>query len=165
MPKAETFSRSYRFSVGERVVAHGLDLLLALVEAAYTANKAGLLQQANTKVNGLRYLLRLAKDLPLTTSHQPPATAPKVPHGGWLADVCGGAIVKRVGGLWPQLISFPNLLLAARRAAAGKRTRPDVAAFLLDLEPQLAGCSASCGMGRTLPAPTVASPYAIPSRA
>ena len=25
----------------------------------------GLLQQANTKVNGLRYLLRLAKDLPL----------------------------------------------------------------------------------------------------
>ena len=29
----------------------------------------GLLQQANTKVNGLRYLLRLAKDLPLTTSH------------------------------------------------------------------------------------------------
>jgi retron-type reverse transcriptase len=46
--------------------------------------------------------------------------------------------VKRVGGLWPELVSFPNLLLAARRAAAGKRTRPDVAAFLLDLEPQLA---------------------------
>src|ERR1022692_418536 len=59
LPKAETFSRSYRFSVGERVVAYGLDLLLALVEAAYTANKAGLLQQANSKVNGLRYLLRL----------------------------------------------------------------------------------------------------------
>jgi hypothetical protein len=67
LPKAETFSRSYRFSVGERLVAHGLDLLLALVEAAYTANKAGLLQQANSKVNGLRYLLRLAKDLRLLT--------------------------------------------------------------------------------------------------
>ena len=26
LPKAETFPRSYRFSVGERVVAHGLDL-------------------------------------------------------------------------------------------------------------------------------------------
>ena len=72
-----------------------------------------------------------------STSHQPPATAPKVPHGGRLAEVGGKAIVKRVGGLWPQLISFPNLLLAARRAAAGKRSRADVAAFLLDLEPQL----------------------------
>jgi hypothetical protein len=68
-PAIVVTTRSYRFSVGERVVAPGLDLLLALVEAAYTANKAGLLQQANTKVNGLRYLLRLAKDLPLTTSH------------------------------------------------------------------------------------------------
>ena len=67
LPKAEKFSRSYRFSVGERVVAHGLDLLLVLVEAAYTANQAGLLQQANGKVNGLRYLLRLAKDLHLLT--------------------------------------------------------------------------------------------------
>jgi len=45
--------------------------------------------------------------------------------------------VKRLGNLWPELISFPNLLRAACRAAAGKRTRPDVAAFLLDLEPQL----------------------------
>ena len=45
--------------------------------------------------------------------------------------------MKRLGNLWPELISFPNLLRAACRAAAGKRTRPDVAAFLLDLEPQL----------------------------
>jgi hypothetical protein len=153
LPKAETFSRSYRFSVGERVVSHALDLLLALVEAAYTANKAGLLQQANTKVNGLRYLLRLAKDLPLTTSHQPPATAPKVPHGGRPAKVGGEAIVKRVGGLWPQLISFANLLLAARRAAAGKRTRPDVAAFLLDLEPQLVRLQCELRDGSYTPGP------------
>jgi retron-type reverse transcriptase len=45
--------------------------------------------------------------------------------------------MKRAGNLWPQLISFPNLLLAARRAAAGKRTRADVARFLLHLEPEL----------------------------
>jgi len=72
--------------------------------------------------------------------------------------------MKRVGGLWPNLPTHlwgrpsacsglsgrPTLsgardghvenrpsLLAARRAAAGKRSRPDVAAFLLDLEPQL----------------------------
>ena len=46
-------------------MAHGLDLLLLLVESAYSQNKATLLQQASTKVNGIRYLLRLAKDLKL----------------------------------------------------------------------------------------------------
>ena len=45
--------------------------------------------------------------------------------------------MKRVGNLWGRLISFPNLLTAGQRAAAGKRTRPDVAAFLLDLEWEL----------------------------
>jgi hypothetical protein len=92
LPKAETFSRSYRFSVGERVVAYGLDLLLALVEAAYTANKAGLLQQANSKVNGLRYLLRLAKDLRLLTVDSYAFAAERLEEigrmvGGWQKSV------------------------------------------------------------------------------
>jgi hypothetical protein len=92
LPKAETFPRSYRFSVGERVVAHGLDLLLALVEAAYTANKASLLQQANTRVNGLRYLLRLAKDLRLLTVDSYAFAAERLEEigrmvGGWQKSV------------------------------------------------------------------------------
>jgi retron-type reverse transcriptase len=45
--------------------------------------------------------------------------------------------MKRVGNLWPQLTSFENLLGAANAAAAGKRKRPDVAAFLLRLEWEL----------------------------
>ena len=65
LPKVENFARSYRFSVGDRLVSHGLDLLLVLVESAYTTNKAPLLQRANGTVNGMRYLLRLAKDLRL----------------------------------------------------------------------------------------------------
>ena len=52
LPKAEKFSRSYRFSVGERVVSHGLDLLLILVGAAYSPNKAPLLELANSKSTG-----------------------------------------------------------------------------------------------------------------
>lgn len=39
--------------------------------------------------------------------------------------------------LWPELISLPNLFDAAHRAAAGKKSRPDVAAFLANLEPEL----------------------------
>lgn len=49
----------------------------------------------------------------------------------------GGEIMKRVGNLWPDLTSFANLLRAAESAAAGKRKRPDVAAFLMNLEPAL----------------------------
>ena len=45
--------------------------------------------------------------------------------------------MKRIGNLWPELTGFANLLAAAQAAAAGKRRRPDVAAFLLDLEPNL----------------------------
>ena len=65
LPKVEKFARSYRLSVGERLVGCGLDLLLILVVASYTTDKAVLLQQASQKVNMLRYLLRLAKDLRL----------------------------------------------------------------------------------------------------
>ncbi len=42
--------------------------------------------------------------------------------------------MRRVGGLWPQLVSWRNLYGAARTAARGKRSRPDVAAFLMNLE-------------------------------
>jgi len=45
--------------------------------------------------------------------------------------------VRRVGGLWEELTSFTNLLAAAEAAAAGKRKRPDVAAFRLNIEPEL----------------------------
>lgn len=63
LPKVEGFPRSYRFTVGERLSASGLDLLTLLVEASYARNKAGLLDEASRKVNAIRYLLRLAKDL------------------------------------------------------------------------------------------------------
>ncbi|SPE40808.1 hypothetical protein SBA3_3930002 [Candidatus Sulfopaludibacter sp. SbA3] len=45
--------------------------------------------------------------------------------------------MKRVGGLWETVVSFENLHEAARRASLGKRRRPDVAAFLMNLETEL----------------------------
>jgi retron-type reverse transcriptase len=45
--------------------------------------------------------------------------------------------VKRIGNLWQQVTSFGNLLGAAEAASAGKRKRPDVAAFLLGMEWEL----------------------------
>ena len=46
--------------------------------------------------------------------------------------------MKRVGELWPELTSWANLYEAAKCAAAGKRGRPDVAAYLLEVENEVA---------------------------
>jgi retron-type reverse transcriptase len=45
--------------------------------------------------------------------------------------------MRRVGNLWPSIVSFANLTRAARRAALGKRQVAGVARFLADLEPNV----------------------------
>jgi hypothetical protein len=65
LPKVEKFPRGFRFTVGDRIAGVGIDLLLVLVEAAYSAEKAELVAVASRRANGLRYLFRLAKDLRL----------------------------------------------------------------------------------------------------
>ncbi len=40
LPKVENFPGAHRFTVGERLTTHGLDLLTSLVEAAYSRDKA-----------------------------------------------------------------------------------------------------------------------------
>jgi hypothetical protein len=65
LPKVEGFPRSYKFTVGDRLSACGLDILMLLVEAAYSAKKDDLLSEAIRKINSTRYLLRLAKDMKL----------------------------------------------------------------------------------------------------
>lgn len=45
--------------------------------------------------------------------------------------------MKRYGNLWPQVIDFENLLLAARKAQRGKRFRDNVLAFNDRLEQEL----------------------------
>lgn len=47
--------------------------------------------------------------------------------------------MKRLGGLWPQIMSFENLLLAYRKARKGKRRSSAVAEFAFDLESSLLG--------------------------
>jgi retron-type reverse transcriptase len=45
--------------------------------------------------------------------------------------------MKRYGNLYPQIIEFENILLAARKAQKGKRFRENVLAFNYDLEREL----------------------------
>ena len=63
--KVEKFPKSYRFSVGQRLIDTGLDLLLLLVDAAYRKDKREPLRTAGLRTNALRFLLRLAHDLRL----------------------------------------------------------------------------------------------------
>ena len=92
LPKTEKFPRSLRFSLGDRIVAVTLALLETLVEAAYTSQKAGLLDLANRKANSLRYLLRLAKDLRLMSADSQAFAAERLEEigrmiGGWRKSV------------------------------------------------------------------------------
>jgi hypothetical protein len=91
-PKVEKFPRSFRFTVGDRLALTGLDFLMLLVEAAYSANKEPVLEEANRKINGIRYLLRLSKDLRLLTVDSYGFAAERVDEigrmvGGWRKSV------------------------------------------------------------------------------
>jgi|SRR5271157_3026188 len=63
LPKVEKFPKSYRFSIGQNLVETSLDLLMLLVDATYQTRNASALGAAVGKVNRVRYLVRLAKDL------------------------------------------------------------------------------------------------------
>jgi hypothetical protein len=65
LPKVENFPRSYRFSIGDHLVAGSLDLLMNLVDASYQSRNAASLGAAVRNVNRVRYLVRLSKDLRL----------------------------------------------------------------------------------------------------
>jgi retron-type reverse transcriptase len=60
--------------------------------------------------------------------------------------------VKTFRNLYPRVWSFENLLLAWRRAARGKRSRPDVASFELRLEDRLFDLQAELAERRYEPA-------------
>lgn len=59
--------------------------------------------------------------------------------------------MKRYGNLWSGLVSWDNLVLAARKARRGKRDRDDVQAFEFDQERELLGLQAELTEGRYCP--------------
>jgi len=70
IPKAGRIGRAHRFTIGDRLVNHSIDLVELLASAAYAspAQRGGLLERANQKLNGMRYVLRLARDLQLLSA-------------------------------------------------------------------------------------------------
>ena len=63
LPHLAKFSRDHRFTLGNRLEDGALEVLDLLVAASYTGEKRSLLEQANARLNRMRYQMRLAKDL------------------------------------------------------------------------------------------------------
>jgi hypothetical protein len=63
LPHLAKFSRDHRFTLGDRLEEGALEVLELLVEASYSGEKRPLLQRANVRLNRVRFLVRLAKDL------------------------------------------------------------------------------------------------------
>jgi four helix bundle protein len=63
IPVIEKFPKSQRFLLGDRIESMLLDVMEHIIQAVYTKNKIVLLRDANLKLEKLRYLIRLVKDL------------------------------------------------------------------------------------------------------
>jgi hypothetical protein len=61
--KTSRIPRAHRFTLGDRLYSQSLDLLTALTQAAFSRDKSPSLAAASDRVNSIRILLRLAKDL------------------------------------------------------------------------------------------------------
>ena len=70
LPHTAKFSRAHRFTLGDRMETGALEVLELLVEASYARDKQDLLRRANLRLERLRYLTRLAKDLKLISVAQ-----------------------------------------------------------------------------------------------
>jgi hypothetical protein len=63
IPQLDKFPRNHRFTLGDRIETGLLDVLEALVSAAYRRDKSQDLDLANRRINVVRHLWRLAFEL------------------------------------------------------------------------------------------------------
>lgn len=65
VPKLEKYPRGQKFLLADRIEGLMLNILECLIDAAYSKKKDEALRSANLKLEKLRYLIRLSKDLKL----------------------------------------------------------------------------------------------------
>ncbi len=83
--KVERFPRSFRASVGDRILARSLDALESLYAASWSRDKRAHLDRALDAVNMLRILLRTATDLGLLKERAPEFAATSLEEIGRMA--------------------------------------------------------------------------------
>jgi hypothetical protein len=83
------FPRSYRFVLGDRLITVTLDIVEGLIEASHRRDKRSRLEAVSVKLDCLRFLIRLSKDLKLLALNRYEFAARAVNEvgamlGGWL---------------------------------------------------------------------------------
>jgi hypothetical protein len=63
VPMVNRFPRDFKFTLGDRVANACFDLVEALVDARYTRERREILTRANLRLERMRVMLRLSKDL------------------------------------------------------------------------------------------------------
>ena len=63
LPKMANFPKDQRFLLADRIEKHLLDILEMLIEAVYSKEKKQILIKINLKLDMLRFLMRIAKDM------------------------------------------------------------------------------------------------------
>jgi len=89
LERTESFPKSQRFVLGQRLSNQVMEVLELLVEAAYSREKKSVLAQANRKMEVVRWTIRMCKDRNLLSVSQ-------FEHSAKSLNECG----KMVGGWW-----------------------------------------------------------------
>ncbi len=63
IPTVEKFPKRQKFLLGDRIQGTALDMLEGLIDATYSRNRKSVLSNVNLKLERLRFLFRLSKDL------------------------------------------------------------------------------------------------------
>ena len=63
LPKIANFPKDQRFLLADRIEIILLDILELLIEAAYSKSKKEILRKANLRLEHLRFMVRIAKDM------------------------------------------------------------------------------------------------------
>ena len=91
LERVDSFPKNQRFIFGQRIADRALNILEALVEAAYSQRKADLLAGVNRDIEVMRWLVRMATDRKVLTPRQ-------YEHCCMSLNECG----RMVGGWWKQ---------------------------------------------------------------
>jgi len=95
LERVESFPKSQRFILGQRLSNHVMDVLETLVKASYAKDKTVLLIQANEGIEMTRWVVRMASDRKLLAPKQFEFSALQLNEcgrmvGGWLKSRGGG---------------------------------------------------------------------------
>ena len=89
LERVESFPKSQRFILGQRLANHLMDVLEILVRATYARDKRALLIEANQGIEMTRWIVRMVSDRKLLSAKQFQYSAVQLNEcgrmvGGWL---------------------------------------------------------------------------------